>query len=495
MTSSSSHHMPAAQARPNFLFLLCDELRWDALGCMGHPMVATPNIDRLAARGVVFDRAYCTAPSCIPARSQMLTGLATPQCGSWSLSETIPPGMPTFAEALSGAGYATAAVGKMHFANLAGTSDMRTPHGFQHLVLGEEGQNRGYHEQDDYIQYLKQHGYADWIPHQHGRRWRDEFHLAFKPQTSPLPLEHFDTTWTGRETISMLERIAGSSSPFFLWSSFLKPHFPCELPADWPNPYRPEDVPLRLTTDYHPDPEREAFTALAALQAASKEHGWLEEETLRGFAAAYFANITLVDQEVGKILDALEQLGLTDNTMIVFSSDHGEHLGERGALGKITYYEESCRVPLIVAGPGVAEPGTRREELVILEDLCPTFVDAAGTQMPVPVYGRSLLPLLGGADPTPPWRDAVCGVLGGITQVDLSMMHAFVRRDRFKLMWQFQGGKQKLFDLEADPLEQHDLAAQGKYEDILRQLRGVLASWLGETGAGHLVRDGAPRTW
>jgi arylsulfatase len=471
----------------NILLILCDEMRWDCLGVAGNEVIQTPNLDRLAGRGVLFENAYSTSPLCIPARAQLLTGRPCWETGVWGLGDELSPSTRTFAHALSEHGHFTGAVGKMHFRGIGGDADIRGPHGFQELVLSEEVLPDDLLEQDDYWRYLDRHGYGHLGKYAHGIRSPDHFEMGYRAQTSALPNEHFDTTWTGDEAVAMIERNAGR--PFCICCSFVKPHFPCELPNDYPCPYEADDIPFRDSFDSDPDYSQEPFAVLADIQRSTRESGWLEEGSMRQFAACYYANVTLIDVQVGRLVGALERLGILDDTLIVFTSDHGEALGERGMVGKMSYYDESTRVPMVVAGPQVSSPGTNDHRPVILEDICPTIVEAAGARCDESMVGESILPLLG--DRNQPGRDAVYGIMGGSLHLDHSAAHSFVRVGDWKYMYQFDGGREKLYNLGDDPVELHDLAPD--HRTMCDELNSSLAECFDTDGAGFLCDGGRLR--
>lgn len=474
--------------RPNVLFLCADQFRFDCMGCAGNAVIRTPNLDRLASMGVRFDRAYSTAPLCIPARTHMLTGQTCWQTEVWGLNDRLIPAVPTFATELAAAGYFTGAVGKMHFKSCNAVGDIHEPHGFAEMILSEEVLPTDVQDEDDYTRYLKRHGY-DLGRYVHGRRSPQFTREGYHAQASELPHEHFDTTWTGDETIRMLETHAGG--PFCIVSSFVKPHFPVELPRDWPCPYRPEEIPFRASYTAEPAPELEKFRHNADTQRSARQMGWLDEKTLRAFAAYYYGNITLIDAQLGRILDALERLGLMDRTLVVFSSDHGECLGERGEVGKMSYHEESARVPMIAAGPMVSAPGRGDDRPVILEDLCATFLDVGGLAVPDAMMGRSMLPLL--RDAKAAGRDAVFGVMGGPYHFDPNVAFCFVREGDWKYMYQFAGGREKLYDLADDPVELRDLADEPAHRGRCESLNRRLAAWFAENGAAFFTREGRLR--
>ncbi|MHC4887607.1 MAG: sulfatase family protein [Planctomycetota bacterium] len=476
----------AKDNRLNILLLLVDEMRWDCMGCAGNSVIHTPNLDRLAAMGVRFRDAYSTSPLCVPARTQMLTGLPCWQTEVWGLSDRLIPAIPTFATALSQAGYYTGAVGKMHFESCNGLGNIHEPHGFQELILSEEVLPTDTQPDDDYTQYLLKQGY-DLGRYTHGRRSPDHGQEGFRAQISDLPNQHFDTTWTGDQALAMID--AHAHEPFCIKASFVKPHFPCELPNDWPCPYTLETIPFRDSYLECPDPDLEAFNTMAAIQGSCKQQGWLEESTLRAFAAYYYGNIELVDTQVGRILDSLEEKGLLDSTLILFTSDHGEGLGERGCLGKAHHYEESAQVPMILAGPMIQDRGRVDARMVQLEDICPTILEAAGLSPFANMTGESMLPLL--ADPEREGREAVYGIIGGSYHFEANEALTFMREGNWKYMYQFDRGAEKLYNLGEDPCELTNLAETEPRR--CQRMNQALAAWFDRGGAGWFTIQGRLR--
>lgn len=474
--------------KTNILFIFCDEMRADCIGAAGNPVIQTPCLDRLAGEGILFKNAYSTAPLCVPARAHILTGLPCWETGVWGLADRVIPSMRTFAHALNEQGYFTGVVGKMHFGPTRGAGGIREPHGFQKMLLAEEVLPEDDLEDDDYWQYLKRKGYGYVGRYTHGKRSPANLKMGFQAQVSELPNKHFDTTWTGDKTIRMIKENA--DRPFFIWSSFVKPHFPCELPKDWPCPYKPEEIPLDKSYTPVPDFAKEKFRHGEGQKNCLRQ-GWLEENTLRGFAAYYYGNITLIDIQVGRILKTLEELSLMDKTLVIFSADHGENLGGHGVVGKGNYYEESTKVPLIVSGPMVKARGAMDPRPVILEDMCPTFCEAGGAAISENLIGQSMLPLL--YDPQMRGRDKVFGVIGGAWHFEPENALCFVQSGEWKYMYQFNGGLEKLYNLNRDPSELRNLADDPQSRSICEELNREIASWFSNNGAAFFTRNGRLR--
>ncbi len=484
--------MGTEQRRPNVLLITADEMRHDCLGAAGHPVLRTPHLDALAARGVRFTNAYTPYPVCVPARLSIMSGQYAHAHGAMGNGAMIPPGQPTIASLVRDAGYRTAAFGKMHF------WPPRTAMGFQHMRLAEQA-GAGWKVDDYHSDYLAQRGQIDewdrWDQHQ---PYRDqapaEYWEGFGARPSALPEEHYHTTWIAQETIAWLEKQSGDR-PFFAWTSFIKPHHPFDPPRPWDTLYDPAAIPPLgdpnealakplMTAGGRRDPRR-AFFDLRTLSA----------EAFARVAAYYYATISHIDHHVGRMLDALRELGRLDNTLVVFASDHGDYMGDYGLILKSPSvpYDALARVPLIVAGPG-CEAGVVCDALVSLVDLLPTVAAAGGAPVPPFVQGRDLAPLLTGAhgpDETRPWRDAVFSETREIKAV---------RTARHKYLYNSRLGIEELYDLQADPGERRDLAQDPACAPHIAALRRRLLDWMIETewdrhpvsgGYGDLVH----RSW
>ncbi|NLX06407.1 MAG: sulfatase-like hydrolase/transferase [Phycisphaerae bacterium] len=438
--------------RPNVLVVMCDQLRADVLGCYGHPIVRTPNIDRLAETGVTFTNAYSQTPVCVPARQNLLTGRHSHQLDLLGNANEPIGRFPMLAELLSRAGYATAAIGKMHF------HPPRQPHGFAHMELSEEiPENR---DQDDYLIYLRDNGLGH-VLEPHGQRHE----TYYEPQISVLPAQHTTTAWTARRTAAYIRQAAGTDTPFFCMTGFLKPHPPFDPPWGFERLYDPRDIPTPVRCDADRDP-KDVFLL-------TQTHGkWREltaDDKAKTIRSRYYGLVSHIDAEFGHILDALDQTGQRDNTLIVFTSDHGELLGDHYQYGKRSYFEAAARVPLIVAWPKTLPRNQQREHLAVLQDVFTTVLHAAGVETPDGVYGVNLLPAA--ADPAAASRDSVVGEFGHLEHAQTSTrspvsrastrtvtLKFMWRQDRWKYIYCVNGGRQQLFDIAASRDEIDDQA-------------------------------------
>ncbi|MBM4075808.1 MAG: sulfatase, partial [Planctomycetes bacterium] len=365
-----------ATDRPNVLFLIADDLN-NCLGCYGDPRVKTPNIDRLAARGVRFDRAYCQFPLCGPSRNCLLTGLYPNSTGILANSQIFRQTIPTrqsLPQALRLQNYFAARVGKLYHYNVPnsiGTNGHDDP-GSWELEMNPAGVDRL--EEMPHIFSL--------VPFQFGGTlsWyaspkSDEFH------TDAIQAENAE--W-------ILERCAKRTDrPFFLAVGFFRPHTPYVSPKKYFDLYQPEEMPIVRGVK-----EDQADIPKAALASYKKEQDQLTEELTQQCIQAYYASISFMDTQVGRVLDALDRLKLSDNTIVVFTSDHGYHLGEHGLWQKMSLFEESARVPLLIAlPPKLGQPGVVKTPVSHI-DIYPTITELCGVESQKPYQGQSLVPIL-----------------------------------------------------------------------------------------------------
>ncbi len=432
---------------PNIIFLMPDQLRWDFVGAYGAPWARTPHIDALAARGTLYERCYSPSPVCIPARASMLTGCNSLATGVLSNNYWLRPdhascGMPSFASLLSASGYHTEAIGKMHFI------PWDISEGFDHRVIAED--KRHIHIRDDYHDHLAAHGLkkpagAEEPGYVSGRM----------ASLSVLPKEHQVDQWVGDRSVAFLESY-DDEKPFFLWSAFPGPHDPYNPSEDLLGE-GPGAAPFAATTST--EPFREAMVHAHARGSAGVDIAEFPDAVKARIRRHYEAQMTLIDAQVGAILAAAEARDDGRGTLVLFSSDHGDFLGDFDFLGKVLFFESSARVPMIVAGSGV--PAARSDALVSLTDVFATFLAAAGIDAP----GQDSQPLPGiglGEEA----RDHVMGATD---------KGVFVTDGRWKLS-RYRNGVSCLHDVRADPQEQSDLfEVETQIRDRLDKL---LTEWI-----------------
>jgi iduronate 2-sulfatase len=436
--------------RPNVLFIAVDDMNND-LGCYGHPLVKSPNIDRLAARGVRFDRAYCQFPLCSPSRSSIMTGLRPDTTRVFDLRYHFRSGMPevvTLPQLFSKNGYYAARVGKIyHYGNPGdiGTSGLDDSPSWQE-VFNPAGTDKTALE-PDIINYTPKRGLGSSMTILADKTGKDEDHTDGKVAT---------------KAIELLEK--HKDKPFFLAVGFYKPHCPWVAPQKYFDLYPLEQITLPQIA---PDFEK---TALPHSISSTKPWPYfgIPSNQAREAKRAYYATISFVDAQIGRVLDALDRLGLGENTIIVFWSDHGYHLGEHGLWMKQSCYEESARVPLIIAPPVSKSAGKASKRTVELLDVYPTLADLAGLQSPKSLQGASLRPLL--ENPSADWNRPA------FTQVQRGGFPGHsIRTERWRYTEWANGEKgAELYDHESDPEELKNLATSAEHAATIKELKALI---------------------
>lgn len=439
--------------RPNILLISGDEWRADALGCAGNDIVRTPNIDRLAERGVRFTNAYAPAPMCVPSRISLLTG-QVPRAHGAITNGITPSDNVSVASLLRDSGYRTGAFGKMHFVPIY--ADL----GFEHMELAEQ-HGSGW-QVDEYHRWLyEEHGLVDWIDlwdqvplyREAAPEWYERSFGALK---SPIPEEAYHTNWITDRFIQWNARRSANSEPWFAWVSYIKPHHPFDPPGKYAELYNPADMPL---------PSREDWDSKPLLRGTDGERMHfdftkLTDDGIRRMTAMYFGTITMIDDCVGRMMNALDEQGELDETLVILTSDHGDYLGHRGFITKTPFvlYEDIIRVPFIVAGPSLTE-GSVSDAFVNLLDLFPTFTGMAGIEHSHTIHGHDLRPVLNGS------KESVSKVAVSETENMIAL-----RMRNWKLI-QAKDGRYELYDLEDDPMEHHNRGDEPGCAHIVSQLR------------------------
>ncbi|MBB6430621.1 sulfatase family protein [Algisphaera agarilytica] len=490
----------------NILLITSDQQHWTTLGVL-NDKIKTPNLDRLAAMGTNFTRGYCPNPTCTPTRASIITGQYPSTHGAFTLGTKLDENVPTIGDHLRKAGYATTLVGKAHFQPLLSTDDCEsvecypmlrdldfwktfndehTPwYGFDRVELARNHADEG-HVGQQYAVWMEENGLPNWRDYFQPRHdgikdtetdgtlapplvdgpgygWR-------KDMTWKLPEEFHYTAWTGQRTIAAMRDAHAAGKPFFVWSSYHDPHPPYCVPEPWASMYNPEDMEVGKFVDgefdHMPPPHQLTRDANGDFgpynQDGKGNHGYhphvgVSEQELKEAQAIYYGMISFMDHWIGQTLDALDEMGLTDQTLIVFTSDHGHFVGEHGLVAKGPFhYDDVIRVPFLAAVPGQQKTGNTSADIQTLVDLAPTFLEAAGLGPAREMQGVSQLDSWRGtAEPT---RDHAI-VENHHNASDAVHLRTLVT-DRYKLTVYRGRDWGELFDMQEDPHELHN-----RYDD------------------------------
>ena len=488
----------------NILFIMCDQLRADYLSCAGHPTLETPNIDALAARGVRFDRAYTQSPVCGPSRMSFYTGRYMVSHGATWNGVPLDVSEWTMGDYLRPLGKRCVLVGKTHMVEDA--EGMARLEVNKATDLGVLVSQCGFEpwERDDglipsggsapnlrYNKWLNEQGYPGDNP------WHDYANSAEGPDGETLTgwqmryarkparvkAEHSETPYMTNRAMEFMEE-AGDEA-WCMHLSFIKPHWPYVAPAPYNDIYGPNQIMAANRTEAeraHPHP------VVAAYMEHDESKTFQEDETRSTVIPVYMGLVKQIDDELGRLFEYMDNNGLSDNTMIVLTSDHGDYLGDHWLGEKELFHEASVRIPMIVVNPSKtadATRGTSSDALVEAIDLIPTFVEAAGGRVEKKrLEGRSLLPLLHDTAVPEDWREAAFseldygfrGARNSLEKEPNAALAWMVRTDRWKYIY-YDAFPPQLFDLENDPDEQTDLGSSARHATIREEKQDRLFTW------------------
>jgi arylsulfatase A-like enzyme len=475
-------------SQPNILFITSDQQHFSTLGSV-NPKIQTPALDRLASEGTRYDRAYCANPVCSPSRSTMITGLYPAWHHCWTIGVKLPEDVPTVGDIFQDRGYFTTLIGKAHFQPLAsqpGSESLECQptlrdldfwrgfhgpwYGFEHVEVGRMHADES---------HAGQH-YAIWMEEKGLENWRDYF-VSWPPDPDApkrrhswdLPEELHYTHWITERTITNMEESVASGKPFVAWASYLDPHPPYLVPEPWASMYDPADMDPGILDPAEMDKLPEHFRLT---QEEKPDYSWWHEtygshgfhshlhskDALRKDMAVYYGMVSLMDQGIGRLLDALDRLGVADNTLVVFTTDHGHFLGHHGLIAKGAFhFEDMIRIPMIVRCPGQGDPGAASDALQSQVDFAPSFLSYAGIEVPGLMQGVDQMPVWRGE--TESARDHI--VVENRHQPTRIHLRTLVN-DRYKIT--VYRGKEygELFDLAEDPEERHNLWDDPAHEGL-----------------------------
>ena len=445
--------MKTNKTPPNIVVIMADQLAPHFCGAYGHPLVKTPHIDNLANSGTRFDAAYCNVPLCAPSRFSFMSGLLVTRIAGYDNGSEFLAGIPTFAHYLRRMGYRTCLSGKMHF---VGPDQL---HGFEERLTTDI--------------YPSDYAWTpDWeLPDERIDKW---YHNMDSVREAGVAHTTFQTEYDDETCFFARRRIfeyaMKKTAPFAMVASFIHPHDPYVARPEWWDLYRHEDIDMPKTTEAS-DPHSKRI--MAGIEADTV---CVSDDEVRNARHAYYANVSYFDSNVGKLVNALKEADLYDNTVIIITADHGDMLGERGLWYKMNFFEHSARVPMIITGPGITHGSN--DQPVSLVDLLPTFLDiAASSELPkptlgLPIDGHSLLPLLKGGK-----GNIERYVFGEYCAECVSHPLFMIRRGDFKYI-HCDCDEPQLFNIANDPNEMSNLIHDPAHQDIATAFANeVRARW------------------
>ena len=479
--------------KPNILWYCTDQQRFDTIACLGNRHIRTPNLDRLASRGVSFTRAYTQSPICTPSRATFLTGRypATHHVHR-NGCDFFPPAETLVTKTLADHGYDCGLVGKLHLSRAKGRVEVRPDDGYRYFQWS-------HHPRPD---WETGHSYAEWLQNEKGvdpaEVFKDQIHLAYG---SGVPAEYHQTVWCTEKSIEFISQ--ERNGPWMLSVNPFDPHPPFDPPDEYLERYDPADLPYPVFAEGDIEHQRTLSVVDQQSKAAvdprntaglpDRVSGSGDTASVppsrydsRLIKACYYAMIEQIDYEFGRIVDALEERGQLENTIIIFASDHGELLGDHGLLYKgCRFYEGLVRVPLIISWPDSWEPDRVSDAMIELIDLAPTILDGAGIAVPAAMQGMSLAPMLDGDSDLHTHKSHV--VSEYYDAVDLpDGTHASMYFDgRYKTVMYHNHDLGEMYDLLEDPDECNDLwekdgNLQLREELIRKHFNAIMAT----SGAG-----------
>ncbi len=470
--------------QPNLLFVNADQFRGDCLHCDGNELISTPNYDKLASEGMRFSRAYTPNPICVPGRATMITGNYSHKCtGQKTNGGRVRDDQIKLPQLLAENGYETYASGKLHYIPYTPPGEPDTLNGFQHAALAESGRMLSLFDPKDelggieaYADYLKSAGWGGYS-RGHGVGNND-----IHPAASPLPEEHHVDAWVATQAIQYLEyhKENHSDKPFYLNVGFPKPHAPYDPPYPWNTMYDPREMPKPFVN--RDGKERNPYGDFNSVT-----HGIprFSPETIQNARAHYYGLISFQDQQFGRLIEYLKDNDLYNNTIIIFTADHGDMMGDFGWFFKCVMNEGSCRIPFIMSYLNGIKSGKTSSEFVGLQDILPTVTSLMGIELEKDVDGIDLSPLLQGKDFK--GRDYIISY-----SHETPYQTYMVRSDKWKYIYNEANGCEEFYDMTEDAAEEWNLIDQEKLNSTIDEHRENMINWAKENGDTKILKDGKP---
>ncbi|GHC12256.1 sulfatase family protein [Cerasicoccus arenae] len=472
--------------RPNILFITSDQQHWNTIG-KHFPEVKTPNLDRLANDGLLFTRAYCPNPTCTPTRASLITGQFPSQHGAWALGTKLPETATTIGELLQAEGYDSSLIGKAHFQPLESTDEYSSLesypllrdldfwrgfngpfYGFNHVELARNHCDEA-HVGQHYALWMEEKGLPDWKDH-FQNKWGPFDFTDGKPNVSQrhawtLPEEYHYDNWITERSIARMDHCRENDKPFFVWASYFDPHPPYLVPEPWASMYDPADVTVpqampgehENSAPYIQETQKQKPNFDYPPGEGNWNHGMgshlQDRDDLAKDIAVYYGMISMMDHYIGKLLDYLDETGQRENTLIVFTTDHGHFYGHHGLNAKGPFhYEDEIRVPMIASWPGQIPAGVETAALQSLVDIPVSFLKAVGAPVPNDMQGVDQLRV---------WRGEADSVRDHCVvefrqQPTAIHLKTYVN-ERYKLTVYYNKPYGELFDLQEDPGEYRNL--------------------------------------
>ena len=455
----------------NLLFITTDQQRWDSLPCYGLDFMQTPNLDRLASEGMVFDTCIVPSPLCVPSRAAIMSGQYPAATGVIGNGDWLPDNVPTWPALIGKSGRRTAAIGKMHF------NPWDSLQGFDERIMAED--KRHIYLPDHHVQFLAAHGLDR--PHP---TTLPGYYETIGASRTPWDRKFHVDGYVGDQAAGWLSR--NGKEPFAAWVSFPGPHDPYDPPEDMADMYADAPIPEPIGSAEElvnkPPAQRSRGAGSLSNSMFRLDMSKATTEHHMKWRQHYYANISLIDEGIGKMIQALEDAGTLDESLIIFTSDHGDALGDHGMPFKGFFYDCMSRVPLIIRGPGVSQ-GSRTGSLVSTLDLIPLFYEACETPPPPTLQGEDIRPVF--HDPSATIRDYAYSEIGGRMMVR-SQTHKYAH---------YKDGSAELYDLVSDPNEITNLAGSPDHETLESDLKAKLIEHniACQSNRSHAVS--APQYW